>query len=90
MLWIALPTKKSSTTKIGQHIPCGYSMPTIWAFDGIKNKHSLYRGEDRMKKFCISLREHAADVINFEKKKMLPLTEKRNQIAPRCNAMLHL
>ena len=29
-----------------------------------------------MKKFCISLREHATDVINFEKKKMLPLTEK--------------
>ena len=29
-----------------------------------------------MKKFCISLTEHAADVINFEKKKMLPLTKK--------------
>ena len=29
-----------------------------------------------MKKFFIYLREHAADVINFEKKKMLPLTEK--------------
>ena len=29
-----------------------------------------------MKKFCISLREHAADVISFEKKTMLPLTEK--------------
>ena len=24
--------ENSSTTKIGQHIPCGYSMPTIWAF----------------------------------------------------------
>ena len=29
-----------------------------------------------MKKFCISLREHGANVINFEKKNMLPLTEK--------------
>ena len=29
-----------------------------------------------MKKSCISLREHAANIINFEKKKMLPLTEK--------------
>ena len=29
-----------------------------------------------MKKFCISLREHAEDIFNFEKKKMLPLTEK--------------
>ena len=29
-----------------------------------------------MKRFCISLRKHAADVINFEKKKMIPLIEK--------------
>ena len=28
-----------------------------------------------MKKFCTSLREHATIVINFEKKKMLPLTK---------------
>ena len=47
-----------STTKISEHIPCGYSMSTIWAFDHIENKHTLYRGEDCMKKFCTSLREH--------------------------------
>ena len=29
-----------------------------------------------MKKFCSSLREHATDIINFESKKMLTLTEK--------------
>ena len=23
----------SSKTKIGEHIPCGYSMSTTWAFD---------------------------------------------------------
>ena len=45
--------EKSSTTKIGEQIPCGYSMSTIWAFGNVKNKHSLYRGEDCMKKFCI-------------------------------------
>ena len=28
-----------------------------------------------MKNFSTSLREHAANVINFEKKKMLPLTK---------------
>ena len=27
-----------------------------------------------MKKFCKSLREHAMKIINFEKKKMIPLT----------------
>ena len=51
-------------------------MSTIWTFDNIENKHSLYCGEDRMKKFCISLREHATNVIKFKKKKMLPLTKK--------------
>ena len=29
-----------------------------------------------MKKFCSSLREHATNIINFEKKKMLQLTKK--------------
>ena len=62
---------------IGEYIPCRYSISTIWAFHNIENKHSLNDGEDCMKKFCISLREYAADVINFEKKKMLLLTEKR-------------
>ena len=51
-------------------------MSTIWAFDNIENKHTLYCAEDCMKKFCTSLREHAANAINFEKKKMLPLTKK--------------
>ena len=32
--------EKSSITKIREHITCGYSMSTIWAFDNIENKHS--------------------------------------------------
>ena len=51
-------------------------MSTIWVFDDIENKHTLYQGEDCMKKLCTCLREHAANVINFEKKEMLPLTKK--------------
>ena len=47
----------------------------MWAFDNIENKHSLYCGEYFMKKFYISLREHTANLIKFEKKKMSPLTE---------------
>ena len=64
-----------STTKVDEHIPCGYSMSTIWVFDHIENKHTLYRGKDCMKKFCGPLREHAKNIIDFEKKKMLPLTK---------------
>ena len=43
--------ENSSTTKIGQHTPYGYSMSTIWAFDHIENKHTLYRGKGCMKNF---------------------------------------
>ena len=55
--------------KIGEHIPCRYSLSTNWTFDHIENKHTLYRGKDCMKKFCESLREHAKNIIDFEKKK---------------------
>ena len=58
-----------STTKIGEHIPCGYSITIIWALENIGNKHNFYRGEDCMKKFCISLRGHATNVIFFKRRK---------------------
>ena len=41
-------SESSLTTKVGEHIPCGYSMSTIWAFGNIHNKCTLYRGEDFM------------------------------------------
>ena len=46
----------SSTTKVWEHISCGYSMSTIWEFKHIKNKHALDCGKDCMKKFCESLK----------------------------------
>ena len=64
---------KQSRIKIGEHIPCGYPMSTICAFHHIENKHTWYRRKDCMKKFCESLREHAKNIIYFEKKKMLPV-----------------
>ena len=64
--------KYSSTTKIGKHIACGYSLSTIQVFDHLKNKHSLYRGKDCMKESCKFLKEHAKSIIDFEKKKYCP------------------
>ena len=69
-------SRKNFNSKIGETIPYEYSMSTIWAFDNIENKDSLHRREDCTRKFYIFPREHAANVINSEKKKMLPLTEK--------------
>ena len=51
-------------------------MSTILAFDNLKNKYSLYLGKNHMKKFSGSLREHAKNITDFEKEKMLPLTKK--------------
>ena len=59
--------------KIGEDIPGEYLMSTIWGFDHIENKHALYRGKDCMKKFSISVREQAKKIVDFEKRKILPL-----------------
>ena len=75
--------EKSSTANTNKHIPCGYSMSTIWAFNHIGNKHTLYRWEDCMKKFCESLTKHAKNIIDFEKKR-------RTKITSRCKGILHL
>ena len=58
--------EKSSATKLGEDIPCGYSMSAIFDFDNTENKHTLYRGGYCMKKFCTFLREHTTNVISFE------------------------
>ena len=62
-----------TTTKITEHIPCRYSVSTKWTSGSMENRQTLYSGEDCMKKMCISLRKHATNVINFEKKKILSL-----------------
>ena len=41
----------------------------------MENKHSLYCGDYCMKELCESSREQAKNVIDFEKKKILPLTK---------------
>ena len=71
---------KSSTTKINKHTRSGYSIFTHRSFDESKNKLNYYRGDDCMKKFCKDLREHSTKIINYEKKKMIPLTTEKKII----------
>ena len=54
-----------------KHVP---SIFTHFSFDESKNKLNYYRGKDCMKKFSKDLGEHASKIINYEKKKMIPLT----------------
>ena len=44
-------SKKLSTTKLSEHISCGYSISTIRTFDGVEKKHDVYRAEDCIRKF---------------------------------------
>ena len=60
--------EKLPTTKVGAHIPCGYSMSTTCSCHDIKNKYDAYRGKDCMKNICKSLKEHAMKIINFKRK----------------------
>ena len=60
--------EKSSTTKIGEHIPCGYLMSTILGSDHIEDKRILYHGKDCMKKFCGSLTVSDPQVIRIDLK----------------------
>ena len=71
--------KKSSTTKINNHSPSGYSFFTHCSFDRTKNSLDYYRGKNCMKNLCLDLREYAKKVINYEKKEMIPLTKKKRK-----------
>ena len=66
---------ESSTTEINKHTPSGYSIFTHCSFDQTKNKLNYYKRKDCMKIFCKDLRIHATKIINYEKKKMIPLTK---------------
>ena len=80
---------ESSTTKINKHTPSGYSIFTHCSFDKSKNKLNYYRGKDCMKKFSKDLREHASKIIDYEKKKMIPLTTEE-KIYHNKQKMLHM
>ena len=40
---------------IGDHVPCEYSMSTIWTFDHLESRRTLYHAKSCMKKFWTSL-----------------------------------
>ena len=70
---------KSYTEKKAVHKPSGYSLVTCCSFDKSKNERKYYRGEDCMKMFCKDLKEQAMKIINYEKKEMIPLTDKEKE-----------
>ena len=73
-------TEKSSTIKINEHTPSGYSLLTHCSFDLTKNKLDCYRGKACMERFSKDLKEHATKIIIYEKKNaMIPLIDEENK-----------
>ena len=77
--WINNNHGKISTTKVCEHIPSGFSMPSILPFKDIEDKHNGYRSKGYMKKFCECLKKHARKIINFKKKNMKLLTNEQQE-----------
>ena len=61
------------------HRPSGSCLVTCCSFDKSKNEIKYYRGEDCMKRFCKDLKDQAMKIINYEKKEMIPLTDKEKE-----------
>ena len=70
---------KSHTEKKATYRPSGYSFVTCCSFDQSKNERKYYRGEGCMKMFCKDLKDQAKKIINYEKKEMIPLTDKEKE-----------
>ena len=48
------------------------------SFDKKENKLNYYRGKDCIEKLCKKFKESANEIINREKKEMIPLTHEEN------------
>ena len=46
--------ENSSTSKVSEHIPSGFSMSTLSSFRSIENKHAIYRGKNCIKKVFVN------------------------------------
>ena len=81
--------ENSSTTKLSEHFPSGFSMSIMSSFRSIENKHDVYRDKDCMKKYFELLREHAMKIINFKKKKKVIINKRATRIILKCKNLLY-
>ena len=82
--------ENSSTTKVTENIPSGFSMSTISSLKSIENNYDVYGSKDCTKEFCESLREYAVEIINFKKKKVNLLTKERQKLYQNAKKLLYL
>ena len=72
--------KKLYTEKKARHEPSGWSMFIRSSFNKKENKLNYYRGKDCFEKLCKKLKESAMEIIDYEKKDIIPLTQEENEL----------
>ena len=55
-----------------------------------KNERRTYRGKDCMEKFCKDLKTLAMEVVNYEKKEMISLTDEQNKYYEKTKTLSHM
>ena len=71
--------EKSYTEKKAKHELSGWAMLTSGSFDKKEDTLDYYRGKDCIEKLCKTLKQHAMNIINYEKKETIPLTYEENR-----------
>ena len=71
--------ENSSTTKVSEHIPSGFSMFTVSLFRSRENRYDVYRVKDCIIKFCEFIREHVMKKNYFKKEEMKLLTKDQQE-----------
>ena len=71
--------EKSYTEIEATHEPSGGAMTVKFSFDVTKNKYDYYRERDCIKKLCEKLKDRAMEIINYQEKEMILLTDKENE-----------
>ena len=66
--------EKSYNERKAKHEPSHYSLSLICSFDSTKKRY-VHRGRDCVEHFCKKLKEFGTEIINYEKKEMIPLTD---------------
>ena len=71
--------KKSYTEKKAKHESLGWVTTVKCSFDATTNKYDYYKERDCIKKLCKKIKDRAMEIINYEEKEMIPLTDKENK-----------
>ena len=71
--------EKSYTKWKAKHKTSGWATIVKCSFDATKDRYDYYREIDCIEKLCKRLKDYAMEIINYEEKEIISLTDKENK-----------